>query len=280
MTPGGSEPGGAAAVDPLLVATAAEAVLHAGAMQRAHFGTDVRVGKKGVIDLVTQVDLEVERWFRGMIEERFPSHAVLAEELADRAGAPARPRHCWVFDPLDGTVNYAHGLPIFCASLALEVDGAPVVAAVYDPLREELFTAERGAGARLNGAPLRVSTTPALVDAMLCTGFPYDVHETVDEVIGLFGAFVAEARAVRRLGSAALDLCYLAAGRFDGFWEQRLHPWDMAAGALLVTEAGGRVSTMAGAPFDSREGSIVATNGLLHDAMLATIRGRTPRRTV
>lgn len=275
MTPGGSEPGAAAAVDPLLVATAAEAVLHAGAMQRAHFGTDVRVGKKGVIDLVTQVDLEVERWFRGMIEERFPSHAVLAEELADRAGAPARPRHCWVFDPLDGTVNYAHGLPIFCASLALEVDGAPVVAAVYDPLREELFTAERGAGARLNGAPLRVSTTPALVDAMLCTGFPYDVHETVDEVIGLFGAFVAEARAVRRLGSAALDLCYLAAGRFDGFWEQRLHPWDMAAGALLVTEAGGRVSTMAGAPFDSREGSIVATNGLLHDAMLATIRGRT-----
>lgn len=280
MTSGGSEPGGAAAVDPLLVATAAEAVLHAGAMQRAHFGTDVRVGKKGVIDLVTQVDLEVERWFRGMIEERFPSHAVLAEELADRAGAPARPRHCWVFDPLDGTVNYAHGLPIFCASLALEVDGAPVVAAVYDPLREELFTAERGAGARLNGAPLRVSTTPALVDAMLCTGFPYDVHETVDEVIGLFGAFVAEARAVRRLGSAALDLCYLAAGRFDGFWEQRLHPWDMAAGALLVTEAGGRVSTMAGAPFDSREGSIVATNGLLHDAMLATIRGRTPPRTV
>ena len=280
MTSGGSEPGAAAAVDPLLVATAAEAVLHAGAMQRAHFGTDVRVGKKGVIDLVTQVDLEVERWFRGMIEERFPSHAVLAEELADRAGAPARPRHCWVFDPLDGTVNYAHGLPIFCASLALEVDGAPVVAAVYDPLREELFTAERGAGARLNGAPLRVSTTPALVDAMLCTGFPYDVHETVDEVIGLFGAFVAEARAVRRLGSAALDLCYLAAGRFDGFWEQRLHPWDMAAGALLVTEAGGRVSTMAGAPFDSREGSIVATNGLLHDAMLATIRGRTPRRTV
>ena len=150
----------------------------------------------------------------------------------------------------------------------------PSVAAVYDPLREELFTAERGAGARLNGAPLRVSATPTLVDAMLCTGFPYDVHETVDEVIGLFGAFVAEARAVRRLGSAALDLCYVAAGRFDGFWEQRLHPWDMAAGALLVTEAGGRISTMDGAPFDSREGSVVATNGLLHEAMLTTIAGR------
>ena len=275
MTRPGSDPcDEPAGIDPLLVATAAEAVLHAGAIQRAHFGTDVEVDKKGVIDLVTQVDLEVERWFRGMIRERFPSHAVLAEELDDPSGGPDSPRHCWVFDPIDGTVNYAHGLPIFCASLALEIDGVPSVAAVYDPLREELFTAERGAGARLNGAPLRVSATPTLVDAMLCTGFPYDVHETVDEVIGLFGAFVAEARAVRRLGSAALDLCYVAAGRFDGFWEQRLHPWDMAAGALLVTEAGGRISTMDGAPFDSREGSVVATNGLLHEAMLTTIAGR------
>ncbi len=264
----GDEPAG---IDPLLVATAAEAVLHAGAIQRTHFGKDVEVGKKGVIDLVTQVDLEVERWFRGMIRERFPSHAVLAEELDDPSGETDTPRHCWVFDPIDGTVNYAHGLPIFCASLALEIDGVPSVAAVYDPLREELFTAERGAGARLNGVPLRVSATSSLVDAMLCTGFPYDVHDTVHEVIGLFGAFVAEARAVRRLGSAALDLCYVAAGRFDGFWEQRLHPWDMAAGALLVTEAGGNVSTMDGAPFDSREGSVVATNGPLHEAMLAII---------
>ncbi len=266
-------------IDPLLVTTAVEAVLHAGAIQRTHFGTQVQVDKKGVIDLVTQVDLEVERWFRDMIGERFPSHAVLAEELDDRACAAARPKHCWVFDPLDGTVNYAHGLPIFCASLALEIEGMPRVAAVYDPLREELFTAESGAGARLNGAPLRVSGTSTLVDSMLCTGFPYDVHETVDEVIGLFGAFVGEARAVRRLGSAALDLCYVAAGRFDGFWEQRLHPWDMAAGALIVTEAGGAISTMAGTAFDSREGSVVATNGLLHEAMLAIIRGRALQRT-
>ena len=259
-------------IDPLLVATAAEAVLHAGAIQRAHFGTAVQVDKKGVIDLVTPVDLEVERWFRALIRERFPAHAVLAEELDDRSGGGGTPAYRWVFDPLDGTVNYAHGLPIFCASLALEIDGVPGVAAVYDPLREELFTAERGAGARLNGEPLQVSGTAALVDAMLCTGFPYDVHETVDEVVGLFGAFVAEARAVRRLGSAALDLCYVAAGRFDGFWEQRLHPWDMAAGALLVAEAGGRLSTLSGAAFDSREGSIVATNGRLHEAMLAIIR--------
>lgn len=279
MTPGGPDGrGGSQAVDPLLVATAAEAVLHAGAMQRARFGTDVQIDKKGVIDLVTQVDLEVERWFRSMIRERFPSHAVLAEELDDRSHAPGRTRHCWVFDPIDGTVNYAHGLPIFCASLALEIDGVPSVAAVYDPMREELFTAELGAGARLNGAPLHVSTTAALVDAMLCTGFPYDVHKTVDEVVALFGAFVAEARAVRRLGSAALDLCYVAAGRFDGFWEQRLHPWDMAAGALLVAEAGGRVSTMAGAPFDSREGSVLATNGRLHDAMRSVIGRQAPWR--
>ena len=275
MTGGGpGRRGDAEPADPLLVATAAEAVLQAGAIQRAHFGTDVQVDKKGVIDLVTQVDLEVERWFRNTIGQRFPSHTVLAEELDGQAGVPARPPYCWVFDPLDGTVNYAHGLPIFCASLALEIDGVPTIAAVYDPLREELFTAELGAGARLNGVPLRVSRASTLVDGMICTGFPYDVHETVDEVIGLFGAFVAEARAVRRLGSAALDLCYVAAGRFDGFWEQRLHPWDMAAGALIVTEAGGRVSTMAGDPFDSREGSILATNGLLHDAMLGIIRGR------
>jgi len=280
MTQTGSRPSGdPETVDPLLVATAAEAVLRAGAIQRSHFGTDVQVDKKGVIDLVTQVDLEVERWFRDMIGERFPDHAVLAEELDDRSGTAARPKYCWVFDPIDGTVNYAHGLPIFCASLALEIDGVPSVAAVYDPLRKELFTAESGAGARLNGTPLGVSGTARLVDAMLCTGFPYDVHETVEEVIGLFGAFVAEARAVRRLGSAALDLCYVAAGRFDGFWEQRLHPWDMAAGALIVTEAGGTVSTMAGTPFDSREGSIVATNGRLHDAMLATIRDRALQRT-
>lgn len=269
------------AMDPLLVATAAEVVLHAGAIQRERFGTDVGVGKKGEINLVTEVDLDIERWFRRLIAERFPAHRVLAEEFDEgRDGAPVeRPDCCWVFDPIDGTVNYAHGLPIFCASLALEIDGAPVVGAVYDPMREELFTAERGAGARLNGAPLQVSQAPTLVDSMLCTGFPYDVHETVDEVVGLFGAFVAEAQAVRRLGSAALDLCYVAAGRFDGFWEQRLHPWDVAAGALIVTEAGGVVTGLHGEPFVSRDGSIVASNGRVHEAMLATIRGRSLQRT-
>ena len=176
-------------------------------------------------------------------------------------------------------MNYAHGVPIFCTSLALEIDGRIEVGVVYDPTRKELFVAERGEGARLNGAPLSVSPTTGLVDALLCTGFPYDVHKTVDEVVGLFGAFVSRARAVRRLGSAALDLCYVAAGRFDGFWEQRLHAWDTAAGALIVEEAGGRVTGMDGGPHVPRDGHIVASNGPLHPAMMVVIKGFDARRS-
>lgn len=257
---------------PLYLATAVEAVLRAGEIQMRHLGAVQRVDKKGAINLVTEVDLAVEEMFRAMIAERFPNHAVLAEELdenRDRDHPPAG--RCWVFDPLDGTTNYAHGLPIFCASLALETDGRPEVAAVYDPTRRELFTAERGQGAFLNGAPLSLSGAGALIDAVLCTGFPYDVHETVEEVVGLFRHFVAQARGVRRLGAAALDLCYVAAGRLDGFWEQRLHPWDIAAGALLVEEAGGQVTTFTGAPFCSRVGDVVASNGRIHNALIETI---------
>jgi len=229
------------------------------------------VSKKGAIDLVTDVDVEVERMFRAMIAERFPDHAILAEELGGAATAPEGP--CWVFDPIDGTTNYTHGLPIFCASLALEIGGVAELGAVYDPTRRELFTAERGGGAFLNGRPLRVSTTERLVDAMVVTGFPYDVHQRVAEIVGLFGAFVGRARAVRRLGSAAIDLCYVAAGRMDGFWESDLKPWDIAAGLLIVAEAGGRVTSMRGEPITSRGGSVLATNGLLHDEMGGVIRG-------
>lgn len=235
------------------------------------FGRTIRVDRKGVIDLVTEVDLAVERMGRTLLAERFPDHRVLAEETANEATASSSP-YCWIFDPLDGTTNYAHGLPIFCASLALECEGRIVVGAVYDPTRRELFTAERGGGARLNGLPITVSSATTLIEALLCTGFPYNVHETADEVLGLFGAFVRRARAVRRLGSAALDLCYVAAGRLDGFWEQRLHPWDTAAAALIVEEAGGRVTTFAGEPFAPREGTAVASNGRIHEDMLATIR--------
>jgi myo-inositol-1(or 4)-monophosphatase len=258
--------------DPQFLITAIEAVVAAGELQMKHFGGNVRVDKKGEIDLVTEIDVEVERGFRTMIAERFPDHQVLAEELGGGSGVPSGP--CWVFDPIDGTTNYAHGLPIFCASLALEIDGAAEVAAVYDPTRRELFTAERDGGAFLNGRPLRVSATTQLIDAMLVTGFPYDVHQRVDEIVGLFGAFVGKARAVRRLGSAAIDLCYVAAGRMDGFWESDLKPWDIAGGLLIVQQAGGRVTSMRGDRITSRGRSVLATNGRLHDAMLQVIRER------
>jgi myo-inositol-1(or 4)-monophosphatase len=209
---------------------------------------------------------------RGVLAERFPNHDILAEELGASSSARTPSRFRWVFDPLDGATNYAHGLPIFCSSLALEMDGRPEVGAIYDPTRKELFTAERGQGARMNGEPLRVSSTDQLLDALLVTGFPYDVHTKSTELVALFGAFLARARAVRRLGSAALDMCYVAAGRFDGFWEQHLKPWDVSAGALLIEEAGGRITGIDGAPFNAAAGHLIAANDQLHPQMLDVIR--------
>ena len=263
--------------DPLFLTTAIEAVVRAGELQLARVGRAMHVDKKGAIDLVTEVDVEVERMFRALVADRFPAHQVLAEEMGGSATVPPGP--CWVFDPIDGTTNFAHGLPIFCASLALEIDGVAQVAAIYDPTREELFTAERGGGAFLNGRPIHVSGADTLIDAMLVTGFPYDVHQRVPEIVGLFGEFVGCARAVRRLGSAALDLCYVAAGRLDGFWESDLKPWDIAGGSLVVAEAGGRVTAMDGAPFSSRSTQILATNGRLHQAMLDVIHRFHSRQT-
>jgi myo-inositol-1(or 4)-monophosphatase len=243
-------------VDPAFLATAVEAVVRAGDLQMARFGSGVRVDKKGSIDLVTEV-------------ERFPDHDVLAEEM----GASGRTsRHRWIFDPLDGTTNYAHGLPIFCASLALEIDGASEVGAVFDPNRRELFTAERGIGAWLNGQPLRVSATSAAIEALLVTGFPYTVHQSPEPFLKTFGAFLRRARAVRRLGSAAIDLCWVAAGRMDGFWEHSLQPWDTAAGALIVEQAGGRVTGLGGEAWVPATGHILASNGHIHDELLAIAR--------
>ena len=268
------------AISPLFLVTAVEAVIRAGAVQMAHFGGDIRIGKKGAIDLVTEIDLQVEREFRAMIAERFPEHEVLGEEFSNAADRDTTPPHCWVFDPVDGTTNYAHGLPIFCSSLSLEIDGEPAVGAIYDPTRRELFTAQRGLGAWLNGAPLRVSPAETLIDSLLCTGFPYSVQHDDGDLVALFGEFLRVSRAVRRLGSAAIDLCYVAAGRFDGFWELELNPWDMSAGALIVAEAGGRVTDLAGGPFRSRGGSVVASNGRIHDQMVDRIgSSRRPQAT-
>jgi myo-inositol-1(or 4)-monophosphatase len=269
--------------DPRHLATAIDIVLRAGDIQLAHFHRGMRIGKKGSIDLVTEADIEVERMARAVLAARFPSHEFLGEELAAERPAPAHASHCWVCDPIDGTTNYAHGLPIFCAALGLEIDGIVEVGAIYDPTRRELFTAERGGGAYLNGARMQVSDASSLLDALLVTGFPYDIHEGGDEVLGLFGEFVRRARAVRRLGSAALDLAYVAAGRLDGFWEDNLKPWDVAAASLLVEEAGGVVSGTDGTPFRVRGGHVLATTPALQAPMLETIRafraGRSRNRT-
>src|SRR6188768_3197960 len=207
--------------NPLFLSTAIEAVIKAGEIQMSFIDSGFQVSHKGTIDLVTEADVAVETMFRKMVGERFPDHTILAEEFGEDA-ATRGAQHCWVFDPIDGTNNYAHGLPIFCSSLALEINGSAVVAAVYDPNRRELFTAERGRGAWLNGAPLRVSSASTLIDALLCTGFPYNVQQKPDELVGLFAHFLGISRAVRRLGSAAIDLCYVAAGRLDAFWEMHL----------------------------------------------------------
>ncbi len=268
--------------DPVFLATAVEIVLQAGAIQLARRTSGFHVDKKGTIDLVTEVDLECERMCRAILAERFPDHDILAEEMSRDPRQPSTSTHRWVYDPLDGTTNYAHGLPIFCSSLALQIDGRTIVGAVYDPTRAELFTAERGAGAFLNGQRLHVSAAAELIDALLVTGFPYDVHKQTADLVTMFGAFLGRARAVRRLGSAALDLCYVAAGRFDGYWEQHLWPWDVAAGALVVTEAGGTVSGMDGSEFDPAAAHLVASNGRVHAAMLnviSEVRQRALNRT-
>ncbi len=261
--------------NPRFMATAIDIVLRAGEIQLAGLSRHLDVRKKGAIDLVTEVDLAVERMCRDVLAERFPSHAIEAEEFGQTSGdsatglAPDSHRYCWIFDPLDGTTNYAHGLPIFCSACSLECNGQPIVGAIYDPSRRELFTAERGLGAWLNGAPLRVSKADALIDSLLCTGFPYSVREDRSRHLQMFGAFLAETQGVRRLGSAALDLCYVAAGRLDGYWEETIHPWDIAAGGLIVLEAGGAVTGVGGEPFDAFRGHVMASNGRLHEAMLA-----------
>ena len=259
-------------MNPQFLATAIEAALAAGRVQRQHFRSPMTVHKKGAIDLVTEIDLQVEREFRALIAGRFEGHTVLGEEGAAAGDTSASTsRYRWIIDPVDGTTNYAHGLALFCVSIALEVDGRTELGVIYDPMADELFTAERGQGARLNGTPIQVTACFEIGDALLCTGFPYSVREKPGHLIAGFAEFMRTSRAVRRLGSAALDLCYVASGRFDGFYEESLKAWDVAAGALIVEEAGGTVTGVHGEMFTPHAGHIVASNGHLHGAMLSTL---------
>ena len=247
------------------LATAAEAALQAGAIQRSRYGQKVEIHHKGEIDLVTEVDRACEEAIVALIRERFPGHDVVAEETASfRTGS----RYVWFVDPLDGTTNFAHGYPFFCASVALTDGGERVAGAVYDCIKDELFTAERGVGAFLNGRRLRVSGAAALNDAMLITGFPYDLRADPAHALRLFNALLPHARAIRRDGAAALDLAYVAAGRVDGFFEESLSPWDMMAGALMVEEAGGQVTRFDGSPVGLRADQVVAAGAALHTPML------------
>jgi myo-inositol-1(or 4)-monophosphatase len=246
----------------------------AGRVLAEKFGRALQVSQKGDIDLVTEADLAAEQLIVERIRSYHPRHSVLAEEAGEVVAlGGAQSEYKWIVDPLDGTTNYAHGYPVFCVSVALEHEGRVVLGVVHDPSRDETFAAERGAGATLNGRPVRVSDTAELNRSLLCTGFPYDVRERA-EFARHFHNFIMSAQGVRRDGAAALDLAYVAAGRFEGFWEEGLRPWDVAAGVLLVEEAGGRVTHYDGAPFDIYRPPIAASNGLIHDAMLAVLTSR------
>ncbi len=246
-------------------------MVRAGDMMMSRFGTDVRIDKKGAIDLVTEVDLAIEREFREMIAERFPDHAVLGEEMGGSATAPTGRAGSSIRSTAPPTSRTA------CRSSARrwrsKSTGVAQIAAIYDPTRKELFTAERGVGAFLNGSPMRVSSQATLIDALLVTGFPYDVHARVDEIVGLFGEFVGRARAVRRLGSAAIDLCYVAAGRLDGFWERDLKPWDIAGGRAARLRSRRHREQLPRRALRVAWADVVASNGRIHAAMLDVIAG-------
>jgi len=244
----------------------------AGRILAERFGRSIEITNKSELDLVTESDLASESLIIDRIRTYYPRHAILAEESG--ASEPAdreRPSDWrWIIDPLDGTTNYAHGYPCFCVSIGLKHQGRMEVGVVYDPMRDEVFAAERGQGASLNGRRIRVSSAPNLASALLCTGFPYDVRER-SEFARHFANFIMNAQGVRRDGAAALDLAYVAAGRFDGFWEEGLKPWDVAAGVLLIEEAGGRVSNYRGEPMNIYTPPIVASNGLVHEEMMRVL---------
>lgn len=242
----------------------------AGRLLRDRLNTGFDIAHKGSINIVTEVDLASEKLIREAISTYYPRHEILGEE---GGLTESRSDYRWVVDPLDGTTNYAHGYPVFCVSIALEHQGETVLGVVYDPTRDELFAAERGGGAALNNRPIRVSSVGDLMNSLLSTGFPYDIKTSSFTNLDHWANFAMNAQALRRDGAAALDLCYVACGRFDGFWELNLSAWDTAAGALIVSEAGGRVTDFRGDKFSNYEPQIVASNGLIHDRMIEVLLG-------
>jgi myo-inositol-1(or 4)-monophosphatase len=251
------------------LAIAIRAARESGKIQLEWLGKEKRVEFKGEINLVTEVDRICERRIVEIIKEAFPEHNILTEETPMPAGSsPYR----WIIDPLDGTTNYAHGYLFFCTSVALELERKIVVGAIYDPLLDELFTAQQGQGAFLNGERITVSETGLLTEALICTGFPYDLRESPENNVDHFNNFIMEAQAVRRDGAAALDLCYVAVGRFDGFWELKLYPWDVAAGKLIIEEAGGVVTDFSGGPLDIHGQETLASNGRIHEEMVGVLQ--------
>ncbi|PIP44959.1 MAG: inositol monophosphatase [Deltaproteobacteria bacterium CG23_combo_of_CG06-09_8_20_14_all_51_20] len=247
---------------------ASRAAKEAGAFLRGTFGKLIRVDKKGRIDLVSEADIESERIILGFLRESFPQDEVLTEE-AGLSGPKAS--RIWMVDPLDGTVNYVHGFPFYAVSIALREGDETVVGVVYDPFSNEFFEAVKGEGAFLNKGPIRVTSTAGLQEALLATGFPYSIREKFQPVMKRFAKMVYNAQGVRRPGSAALDLCYVAAGRLDGFWEEGLKPWDTAAGALIVTEAGGIISCFDGSRHSPYSADIIASNPLIYRYLVSLI---------
>ncbi len=264
-----------------------ECLLEAGAILKNNWNKPKKIQKKGVINLVTHIDKAAEKAIIQRIRKSFPDHAILAEESGALGGiVPIRTRiggsvlwrngECplsrWIIDPLDGTTNFAHNLPLSTVTIGFEHEGAVLMGGVYDPFRGELFFAEKGKGATLNGKRIHVSKTKKLVDSLLCTGFPYDRRKDPDSYLKIFRAFLITAQEIRRLGSAALDLCYVACGRLDGYWEFKLNAWDKAAGMLIVEEAGGKMTDLSGRPATLTGIQNVATNGHIHPEMLRVLK--------
>ncbi len=255
--------------DDRFLQVAIAAAKEAGQIQMLHYGQTHSVEYKGEFNPVTEVDKRCDQTITQIILQSFPDHDLLTEESPfEKKGSPWK----WIIDPLDGTTNYLHGYPCFCVSIGLEAEGEMSLGVVYDPIHDELFLAEKGKGAFLNGNRIFVSREHVLDRSFLSTGFPYDVQENPDAYLPYFRQFIRQSLAIRRPGSAAIDLCYVAAGRFDGFWELKLHPWDMAAGALLITEAGGKVTDFKGQPMSIYAGETLASNGLIHEQMLQAIQ--------